>query len=50
MKGKSAITAEIERSAKQELIYLEWEKETNPSGWSSDVPKGFLSQTNRKGF
>jgi hypothetical protein len=40
---------QIRKSSKKELIYLEWEKVTNPSGWSTDVPKGFLSQTNRKG-
>lgn len=28
------------------VIYLEWEKYTNPSGWSSDVPKGAGNETN----
>lgn len=39
---------QIRKSPKKELIYLEWEKETNRAGWSTDVPKSFLSQTNRK--
>jgi hypothetical protein len=37
---------EIVSGPAKTVINLEWEKYTNPSGWSSDVPKGYGNSTN----
>jgi hypothetical protein len=35
-------SAEISAPPSTNIIYLEWQKYTNPRGWFSDIPKGFV--------
>lgn len=37
---------EIGIESSNQVIYLQWEKYSNPYGWSSDVPKGYGNETN----
>jgi hypothetical protein len=45
-KLRKTYAAEIGTLPTTNVIYLQWETYTNPSGWMSDVPKGFIARTN----
>jgi hypothetical protein len=45
-KLRETYAAEIGKLPSTNVIYLQWETYTNPSGWMSDVPKGFTAGTN----
>jgi hypothetical protein len=48
-KLRETYAAEIGKSPSIKVICLQWETYTNPSGWMSDVPKGYVAMTNANG-